>query len=41
MSGKKNISKKESRRIRIQQIIFTTIALLIILVMVIGLFVKY
>jgi predicted nucleic acid-binding Zn ribbon protein len=38
---KKTPSNREQRRLRTQQIIFTIIALMIILVMVVGLFAKY
>jgi t-SNARE complex subunit (syntaxin) len=38
---KKRPSSREARKMRIQQIIFTIIAIMIILVMVIGLFARY
>jgi len=42
MSNKKqNLSKREIRKLRTQQILFSLVALMIILVMVIGLFAKY
>jgi uncharacterized membrane protein len=40
-SKKKNPNIREQRRIRVQQVIFSLIALMIILAMVIGLFVNY
>jgi hypothetical protein len=40
-SKKKNPNVREQRQIRIRQIIFSLIALMIILTMVIGLFVNY
>lgn len=42
MAQKKKIqSEREKRRLRIQQIIFSIIAIMIILVMVISLFARY
>lgn len=42
MAGKKKkISTREARQIRTQQILFSILAILIILVMVVGLFAKY
>jgi predicted nucleic acid-binding Zn ribbon protein len=38
---KKHPSSREARRMRTQQIIFSIIAIMIILVMVIGLFARY
>jgi predicted nucleic acid-binding Zn ribbon protein len=38
---KKQTSSREARKMRTQQIIFSIIAIMIILVMVIGLFAKY
>jgi len=38
---KKTLSQRQKRRLRIQQIIFALIALMIILVMVVGLFARY
>jgi hypothetical protein len=40
-SKKKNPNAREQRRIRVQQVIFSLVALMIILAMVIGLFVNY
>lgn len=39
-SKKKNLSNRDQRRIRTQQVIFTVIAILMILTMVIGLIAK-
>ena len=40
-SKKKNTNVREQRRIRLQQVVFSLIALMIILAMVIGMFVNY
>jgi predicted nucleic acid-binding Zn ribbon protein len=38
---KKQPTQRDKRRLRIQQIIFTVIAIMIILVMVVGMFARY
>lgn len=41
MAKKKQPTQREKRRLRTQQIIFTIIAIMIILVMVVGMFARY